>query len=185
MLAFQFPGARLWLATRKYDISPQQCRIRELRIFPCMAQVQPMPNKELMLKLYSIASEQNQQNSFLFPNALTKTFFCCFLGKVPSSASKTSKNFLFFLPLQNQAKIFNIMASEEIEDPLKWCFFCDKKSQKVCSFCQNVGYCSDKCWKIHRPETMCFPFKVGYAEHVGRYMIAARNIKASGKDILL
>ena len=30
----QFPGARLRLATWKYDISPQQCRIRELMIFP-------------------------------------------------------------------------------------------------------------------------------------------------------
>ena len=34
MAQLQFPGARLRLATLKYDISPQQCRIRELRIFP-------------------------------------------------------------------------------------------------------------------------------------------------------
>ena len=69
------------------------------------------------------------------------------------------------------------MAEEKSDDQ---CFFCQAQAKNVCSFCNCVKYCSKACWKIHRPETMCFPFKVKYVPHVGRYMVATRDIKASG-----
>ena len=69
------------------------------------------------------------------------------------------------------------MAEEKSDNQ---CFFCQAQAKNVCSFCNCVKYCSKACWKIHRPETMCFPFKVKYVPHVGRYMVATRDIKASG-----
>ena len=73
------------------------------------------------------------------------------------------------------------MADEENKTVLdESCFFCQNKAQNVCKYCKSVSYCSQDHWKIHRPETICFPFKVGFAPHVGRYMIATQDIKASG-----
>jgi hypothetical protein len=69
------------------------------------------------------------------------------------------------------------MAEEEKSEK---CFFCQSEAQNVCSYCKSVSYCTQEHWKIHRPETLCFPFKVKFAPHVGRFMIATRNIKASG-----
>lgn len=61
------------------------------------------------------------------------------------------------------------------------CFFChEKNGLEICKHCESVAYCSEKHRLIHRPETICFPFAVGHAPHVGRYMIATRDIKASG-----
>lgn len=61
------------------------------------------------------------------------------------------------------------------------CFFChEKNGLEICKHCESVAYCSEQHRLIHRPETICFPFAVGQAPHVGRYMIATRDIKASG-----
>ena len=64
---------------------------------------------------------------------------------------------------------------------LEKCFFCDNVAQNVCSNCQLVSYCCQDHLKIHRPEKICFPFTVQSSPSVGRYMVATRDIKASGK----
>ena len=63
---------------------------------------------------------------------------------------------------------------------LEKCFFCENSAQNVCPNCQLVAYCSPEHLKIHRPEKICFPFFVQATPNVGRYMIATRDIKASG-----
>ena len=66
---------------------------------------------------------------------------------------------------------------------LERCFFCDIQAQNVCSNCQLVAYCSPEHLKVHRPEKICFPFVVQTSPNVGRYMVATRDIKASGAGL--
>lgn len=69
--------------------------------------------------------------------------------------------------------IINIMEHEV-------CFFCQSKAEQVCEHCHAVAFCGQDHALIHRPETFCFPFDVEHSPNVGRYMIATRDIKASG-----
>ena len=60
------------------------------------------------------------------------------------------------------------------------CFYCRKKATKVCQYCKTTFYCSDEHGKIHRPDDVCFPFKIEYLPHVGNYMVASRDIEPAG-----
>ena len=42
-------------------------------------------------------------------------------------------------------------------------------------------YCTEEHLKLHRPEALCFPFKVERKEGVGRYLVATRDIQPMGE----
>lgn len=80
------------------------------------------------------------------------------------------------------------------------CFFCLKPSTDLCQHCKNAYFCSKDHLNIHRPgkkkiyilstitfitdfssESFCFPFVVKENEFVGRFVVASRDIKPTGK----
>ena len=47
-------------------------------------------------------------------------------------------------------------------------------------------YCTEEHLKLHRPEKLCFPFKVEQKDGVGRYLVATRDIQPMGEiDLML
>ena len=66
-------------------------------------------------------------------------------------------------------------------DPEPKCFFCCLPATQMCPHCKLVNYCNDEHLSIHRPETFCFPFRVESLDSVGRFVVAARDIKPTGK----
>ena len=60
------------------------------------------------------------------------------------------------------------------------CFYCRKPATKVCKYCKIAYYCSDEHGKIHRPDDVCFPFKIDFLPHVGNFMVASRDIEPAG-----
>ena len=60
------------------------------------------------------------------------------------------------------------------------CFYCRKPASKVCKCCKIAYYCSDEHGNIHRPDDVCFPFKIDYLPHVGNFMVASRDIEPAG-----
>jgi hypothetical protein len=62
----------------------------------------------------------------------------------------------------------------------KVCFYCRQKATKCCSRCKICFYCCDEHEAIHRPDDVCFPFRIEYAPHVGNYMVASRDIEPAG-----
>ena len=42
-------------------------------------------------------------------------------------------------------------------------------------------YCTEEHLKLHRPENLCFPFRVEQKEGVGRYLVATRDIQPMGE----
>ena len=60
------------------------------------------------------------------------------------------------------------------------CFYCRKPATKVCKYCKIAYYCSDEHGKIHRPDDVCFPFKIDFLQHVGNFMVASRDIEPAG-----
>ena len=64
------------------------------------------------------------------------------------------------------------------------CFYCRQKAIKSCSYCNISSYCSDEHGAIHRPNDVCFPFRIEYSTNVGNYMIATRDIAPAGKRVL-
>ena len=60
------------------------------------------------------------------------------------------------------------------------CFYCRQKATKSCSRCKICFYCCDEHEAIHRPDDVCFPFRIEYAPHVGNYMVASRDIEPAG-----
>ena len=63
------------------------------------------------------------------------------------------------------------------------CFYCRKPATKVCKYCKIAYYCSDEHGNIHRPDDVCFPFKIEYLPHVGNYMVASRDIEPAGNHL--
>ena len=58
--------------------------------------------------------------------------------------------------------------------------FTEKQHNKVY---QNIQqYCTEEHLKLHRPEKLCFPFKVERKEGVGRYLVATRDIQPMGES---
>ena len=60
------------------------------------------------------------------------------------------------------------------------CFYCRKPATKVCQYCKIAYYCSDEHGNIHRPDDVCFPFKIDFLPHVGNFMVASRDIEPAG-----
>ena len=42
-------------------------------------------------------------------------------------------------------------------------------------------YCTEEHLKLHRPEKLCFPFKVERKDGVGRFLVATRDIQPMGE----
>ena len=63
----------------------------------------------------------------------------------------------------------------------KNCFLCEEPSTLSCSHCKLIQACSEKHMKLHRPENLCFPFKVAKDPIKGRIMVAVRDIQPMGK----
>ncbi|CAB4062227.1 unnamed protein product [Lepeophtheirus salmonis] len=66
------------------------------------------------------------------------------------------------------------------EDQL--CFLCGTPSKNKCSYCDLVYYCGDPHFKLHRPEELCFPFKISQRKNVGQVMVATRDIEPLGTE---
>ena len=64
------------------------------------------------------------------------------------------------------------------------CFFCRQKATKSCPYCKISSYCSDEHGVVHRPNDVCFPYRVEYSPNVGNYMVATRDITPTGTDNL-
>ena len=60
------------------------------------------------------------------------------------------------------------------------CFYCRKKATMPCQYCKGIYFCSDEHGNIHRPDDVCFPFRIEYLPHVGNYMVASRDIEPAG-----
>ena len=82
---------------------------------------------------------------------------------------------------KNATTINDCENSISIDDEI--CFYCRKKATKVCQYCKTTFYCSDEHGKIHRPDDVCFPFKIEYLPHVGNYMVASRDIEPAGTHL--
>ena len=67
---------------------------------------------------------------------------------------------------------------EEIDDNL--CFLCLEPGVEKCSHCGLISVCSKDHLKLHRPENLCFPFKIRKNDSVGRFMVATRDIQPLG-----
>ena len=65
------------------------------------------------------------------------------------------------------------------------CCFCCEPADKICPYCKLIYFCCDQHHSIHRPEDFCFPFRVETDAVVGRYVVATRDIKATGSLIKL
>ncbi len=75
-------------------------------------------------------------------------------------------------------------AQPEDADSLSRCFLCGEDAGcKICADCGSAAYCSEAHLKLHRPEQLCFPFRVDSREGVGRCLIATRDIQPMGKII--
>ena len=68
----------------------------------------------------------------------------------------------------------SIVAEEEL------CFFCRQKATKSCSYCKISSYCCDEHGVVHRPNDVCFPYRVEYSQNVGNYLVATRDITPTG-----
>ena len=64
------------------------------------------------------------------------------------------------------------------------CFYCRQKAIKSCPYCKISSYCSDEHGIIHRPNDVCFPFRIEYSTNVGNYMIATRDIAPTGMSVV-
>ena len=60
------------------------------------------------------------------------------------------------------------------------CFLCAGSPASVCPDCGLAAYCSEAHRQLHRPEKLCFPFKIEYRPQVGRFMVASRDIQPLG-----
>ena len=47
-----------------------------------------------------------------------------------------------------------------------------------CTWCGEAHLCGEEHLRLHRPNTKCFPFRVGKIEGAGRGLVASRNIRA-------
>ena len=65
------------------------------------------------------------------------------------------------------------------------CFLCSGLPATLCPDCGLASYCSEAHRQLHRPEKLCFPFKVEYTPNVGRFMVATRDIQPLGKSSIL
>lgn len=63
------------------------------------------------------------------------------------------------------------------------CFLCAEPATEKCPACDLAFFCSENHAKLHRPENLCFPFKIKYDPLVGRYMVATRDIEPLGKVV--
>ncbi|TRY75019.1 hypothetical protein TCAL_07034 [Tigriopus californicus] len=57
------------------------------------------------------------------------------------------------------------------------CFLCGKPGQSECPDCRLVAVCSKEHKTLHRPEKLCFPFKIEQDPVKGRLMVANRDIQ--------
>ena len=87
---------------------------------------------------------------------------------------------------------FKINLFDPLQTSMGCCFYCSASTSLQCQ-CGEF-YCSDKHLKIHRPGQYCLPFRVRilmtfmmtmtmrmfqvrFSPEVGRYLVAARDIK--------
>lgn len=77
-------------------------------------------------------------------------------------------------------KAENTADSVKLEPLVKACFICMEEREEcltLCPHCQIIYYCGPVCAEIHRHENVCFPIIVRSKPELGRYMVAARDIK--------
>ena len=68
------------------------------------------------------------------------------------------------------------------EDIDRSCFLCAAPDcEESCDHCGLVYYCGEAHRVLHRPENLCFPFRIRYKEGVGRFMEATRDIEPLGE----
>ena len=62
------------------------------------------------------------------------------------------------------------------------CFLCSRTDcDSKCEHCGLVYFCGDDHKRLHRPEQLCFPFRIEVKEGVGRCMVATRDIQPLGE----
>lgn len=75
---------------------------------------------------------------------------------------------------------------EELNDDQDFCAACKKAAETKCTNCRKVFYCSKECqkkhWKEHKFECKSLPYKIGKNDELGRFLIAAKDVKKG--DIL-
>ena len=82
---------------------------------------------------------------------------------------------------KTNVKKTNVEKTNVENGPGSKCFFCCEPCSELCCHCKLISYCCDQHFSIHRPENFCFPFRVETSDSVGRYVVAARDIKPTGK----
>ena len=61
------------------------------------------------------------------------------------------------------------------------CFLCGSGPATPCPDCGLVSTCGSLHRQLHRPEKLCFPFRIEFRPAVGRFMVATRDIQPLGE----